>query len=71
MMLPSPALSRADRSFSLQAILLKGVRFNLSKRNMVLIIEHKQDISSSFEGTIIDVETIGDFFNQYYPRKSP
>ena len=32
---------------------------------MVLIIEHKQDISSSFEGTIIDIETIGEFLNQY------
>jgi len=30
-----------------------------------LIIEHKQDISSSFEGTIIDIETIGEFLNQY------
>jgi hypothetical protein len=29
------------------------------------IIEHKQDISSSFEGTIIDIETIGEFLNQY------
>jgi len=30
-----------------------------------LIIEHKQDISSSFEGTIIDIETMGEFLNQY------
>lgn len=30
-----------------------------------MIIEHKQDISSSFEGTIIDIETIGEFLNQY------
>ena len=41
------------------------MRFNSSKRNVVLIIEHKQDISSNFEGTIIDVETIGEFLNQY------
>ena len=30
-----------------------------------MIIEHKQDISSNFEGTIIDIETIGGFLNQY------
>ena len=30
-----------------------------------MIIEHKEDISSSFEGTIIDIETIGPFLNQY------
>ncbi len=30
-----------------------------------MIIEYKQDISSNFEGTIIDIETIGEFFNQY------
>ena len=30
-----------------------------------MIIEHKEDINSNFEGTIIDIETIGDFFNQY------
>ena len=30
-----------------------------------MIIEHKEDINSDFEGTIIDVETIGDFLNQY------
>jgi hypothetical protein len=30
-----------------------------------VIIERKQDISSSFEGTIIDIETIGEFLNQY------
>ncbi len=30
-----------------------------------MIIEHKEDISSSFEGTIIDSETIGEFCNQY------
>ena len=28
-------------------------------------IEHKEDISSNFEGTIIDIETIGEFLNQY------
>ncbi len=30
-----------------------------------MIIEHKEDVSSSFEGTIIDIETIGEFLNQY------
>ena len=30
-----------------------------------MIIEYKEDISSSFEGTIIDIETIGPFLNQY------
>jgi len=30
-----------------------------------LIIEHKENISSNFEGTIIDIETIGEFLNQY------
>jgi len=30
-----------------------------------MIIEHKEDISSNFEGTIIDIETIGEFRNQY------
>ncbi|MFC2048392.1 hypothetical protein ACFLSK_03055 [Chloroflexota bacterium] len=30
-----------------------------------MIIEHKEDISSDFEGTIIDIETIGEFLNQY------
>ncbi len=30
-----------------------------------MIIEHKEDITSNFEGTIIDIETIGDFLNQY------
>ena len=30
-----------------------------------MLIEHEEDISSSFEGTIIDVETIGEFLNQY------
>jgi len=32
---------------------------------MAVIIEHKEDTSSSFEGTIIDIETIGPFRNQY------
>ena len=31
----------------------------------MIIIEHKEGISSSFEGTIIDIETIGEFLNQY------
>ncbi len=30
-----------------------------------MIIEHKEDISSNFEGTIIDIETVGEFRNQY------
>ncbi|MBI4187530.1 MAG: hypothetical protein HY530_08530 [Chloroflexi bacterium] len=30
-----------------------------------MIIEHKEDVSSDFEGTIIDIETIGEFCN--YP----
>ena len=30
-----------------------------------MIIEHKEDISSNFEGAIIDIETIGEFRNQY------
>ena len=36
---------------------------------MVVIIEHKEDTSSSFEGTIIDIETIGEFSNQYYDSR--
>jgi len=34
-----------------------------------VIIEHKEDINSDFEGTIIDIETIGDFLNQYYDSR--
>jgi hypothetical protein len=30
-----------------------------------MIIEYKENVSSSFEGTIIDIETIGEFLNQY------
>ena len=30
-----------------------------------MIIEHKEDTSSNFEGTVIDVETIGEVLNQY------
>ena len=30
-----------------------------------MIIEHKEDISSNFEGTVIDIETIGEFDNRY------
>jgi len=30
-----------------------------------VIIQHKEDISSNFEGTIIDIETIGEFHNEY------
>ncbi len=32
---------------------------------MAVIIEHKEDISSNIEGTIIDIETVGEFLNQY------
>ena len=32
---------------------------------MIVIIEHKENISSNFEGTVIDIETIGEFLNQY------
>ena len=44
---------------------IQGERFSLIKRKVAVIIEHKEDISSNFEGTIIDVETIGEFLNQY------
>jgi len=30
-----------------------------------VIIEHKEDISSNFEGTVIDIETIGEFDERY------
>jgi len=30
-----------------------------------VIIEHKENISSNFEGTIIDIETIGEFHNEH------
>ena len=30
-----------------------------------MIIERKEDINSNFEGTIIDIETTGEFLNQY------
>ncbi|MBI4282931.1 MAG: hypothetical protein HY663_00505 [Chloroflexi bacterium] len=30
-----------------------------------MILEHKEDISSNFDGTIIDIETVGFFDNQY------
>jgi len=34
-----------------------------------VIIEHTEDINSDFEGTIIDIETIGDFLNQYFDSR--
>lgn len=34
-----------------------------------MIIEHTEDINSDFEGTIIDIETIGDFLNQYFDSR--
>ncbi len=30
-----------------------------------MIIKHKEDMVSDFEGTIIDIETVGEFLNQY------
>ena len=30
-----------------------------------MILEHKEDVSSNFEGTVIDIETIGEFDNRY------
>lgn len=30
-----------------------------------MILGHKEDTSSNFEGTVIDIETIGEFLNQY------
>ncbi len=30
-----------------------------------MIIEHKEDVSSNFEGTIIDIETVGEFNRPY------
>ncbi len=45
---------------------IQGERFTLNnKRKIIVIIEHKEDISSNFEGTIIDIETVGEFQNQY------
>jgi len=35
-----------------------------------MIIEHKENISSDFQGTIIDIETIGNFSNNYPPNDS-
>jgi hypothetical protein len=37
----------------------------LNKKNVIVIIEHEEDISSNFEGTVIDIETVGEFNNQY------
>ena len=34
-----------------------------------MIIEHKEEVSSDFEGTIIDIETIGEFRNQYFDSR--
>jgi hypothetical protein len=45
------------------------VRFKSNKRKPIVIIEHKEDISSNFEGTIIDIETIGEFLNQYHDSR--
>ena len=30
-----------------------------------MLIEHKENVSSNFKGTIIDIETTGEFLNQY------
>ncbi|GAI89986.1 unnamed protein product, partial [marine sediment metagenome] len=32
---------------------------------MAVIIEHKEEISSDFEGAIIDIETWGEFNDRY------
>ena len=37
------------------------MRFKINSGATTVIIEHKEDISSNFEGTIIDIETIGEF----------
>jgi len=34
-----------------------------------LIIEHKEDINSNFEGTVIDIETIGEFHNEHFDSR--
>ena len=34
-----------------------------------MIIGHQEDINSDFEGTIIDIETVGDFCNFYDSRR--
>ena len=34
-------------------------------KNVVLIVEHQENINSDFRGAIIDIETIGVFLNQY------
>ena len=34
-----------------------------------MILEYKEDISSNFEGTIIDIETIREFHNQYFDSR--
>ena len=34
-----------------------------------MIIERKEDTISNFEGTIIDIETVGEFLNQYYDSR--
>ena len=36
---------------------------------MNVVIEHHEDLLSSFKGTIIDIETIGDFCNFYDSRR--
>jgi len=42
---------------------------HLKERKIILIIEHTEDVSSDFEGTIIDIETIGEFRNQYFDSR--
>ena len=44
---------------------IQGERFKSHKRKPIVIIEHKEDISSNFEGTIVDIETIGEFDECY------
>ena len=42
-----------------------GGEVHLKERKIILIIEHREETTSDFEGTIIDIETIGEFLNQY------
>jgi len=44
---------------------IQGERLSLNKRNVAVITEHKEDINSNFKGTIIDIETVGEFDNRY------
>lgn len=39
----------------------------MDNASSVMLTEHKESVSSSFEGTIVDIETIGEF-NKLYQR---